>query len=219
MEKTHDTIVGAKNSFKKAYAAMNSLSNNRIQTGINMVVTERNFKEIKGIIDLAKELHIDTVHLSTEYSIGIFNFFKNKSKNGSKITKDDYKTYEEQTRIMKKRIHDYLIEARNYALKKQVFCDFPTRLMNDALSLFINKQISKNKNKFNLMCSDLFKVRIDPEGKLTFCFLARNYFGSLREQTLQELINGNTLREARRRIANKQFIPLCEGCCKLEKIF
>lgn len=213
--KTHDEIVGQTGAFVKACEAMKRIAHHGAVVTLNIVITQKNYKQLKGIVDLAKEYRIDEIIIIFEYSVGIFDYLKEK-KNGSK---HDFKTYEKHSKKIKLNIIQKVQEMREYAKKKNVYISDQTKISKDEPILFINKKILKHKDKLRLVCKELLNIRFDPEGKLIYCFLARNDFGSLREKSFEELINGKQIRSIRKRRASGNFISLCEGCSKLEKIF
>ncbi len=63
LETVHDSIRG-KESFKKALKGINNLVSIGIDTHVNLTISRINFKEVEGLVKLAKELGISAVTFS-----------------------------------------------------------------------------------------------------------------------------------------------------------
>ena len=204
--KEHDQIVGVPGAFGKAHKAILLLSK-KINLTISTVITKNNYRSIRKLIYATRKLEINEIMIATEFSLGEYT--------------DSKATNKKATKLIKNRLVNQIKKLSQYAKKNKIVLTFPTNLMRkeDTLSLFINKKVLEDKNKLKLFCSELLAVRIDPNGNLVYCFLARKIFGNIKKSNLKKLINSKAIRKVRKKITLGNFIPLCEGCCKLEGSF
>ncbi|MFQ5887979.1 MAG: SPASM domain-containing protein, partial [Candidatus Hydrothermarchaeales archaeon] len=80
---------------------------------------------------------------------------------------------------------------------------------------FYNGDIREKKKLF---CKHLLVPRIDPQGNLVFCHLIKKEFGSLVDHSLEDIWNGEEIKEFRKRLLRSNLLPICKRCCRLRSI-
>jgi len=203
----HDTLVRVPGAFDKVHNVISKLAKKRKGLALSFVLTKNNIHSLKKLIDFAKTLKLDEVMIAIEFATGKYSNKRQKPV--------DQVIFNNQEEIVYK-----LEKMKDYANEQGVILNYSSNLMTkkDDFSSYLKGQILTNKKRFNLFCNDLFMLRIDPKGNLVYCLLSRKIFGNVKKTPLIDLINDSKIKLERKKIANSNYFPICERCCRLDNL-
>lgn len=70
----------------------------------------------------------------------------------------------------------------------------------------------KIRDHFNVYCTYLFRIRIEPDGMLRPCPFMIRFFGDLKKQSLEETWNSEDYKTFRKKLLASNLTPICEAC-------
>jgi len=73
------------------------------------------------------------------------------------------------------------------------------------------------REKYDLYCTYLFRIRIEPDGLVRPCPFIIRPFGDLKKQSLEEIWNSEEYKNYRKNLLENNLIPVCENCAHLRK--
>jgi len=68
------------------------------------------------------------------------------------------------------------------------------------------------RSKYNLLCTYMFRAKIDPNGDLRFCPYIIKSFGNIKTDRFEDIWNSKEFREFRKKILKNNMLPSCENC-------
>ena len=71
------------------------------------------------------------------------------------------------------------------------------------------------RDHYNVYCTYLFRIRIEPDGMLRLCPFLIKFFGDLKKQPLEKLWNSKKYRDFRKKLLANNLTPLCESCAHM----
>lgn len=153
---------------------------------INMVATQENYKCIMDLIDLAKDIQIDYVHISEVRECmpdtNVWN----------KLRLDNY--------VNRKEFEEYIDECKEYSQKNNI-------------GFLFNKYQKSYMIKKPICKSPWQHVFIDSDGRVSFCCEQNKYFGNLNEQSFDEIWNGVQANQFRNDMLLNEYDEICCNCC------
>jgi len=70
----------------------------------------------------------------------------------------------------------------------------------------------KTREDYNLLCTYMFRNKIDPNGDVRFCPYIIKSFGNIQEEPLADIWNNEEFRDFRKGVANNNLLDSCENC-------
>jgi len=199
----HDSMRGVKGFFNKAISGIQAISEARETYGrphvrINSVVSHENAKTLDQLLELAKELKIDSLHiLPVDFS---------HIDPSLALTDEDYE-------IVKEVLSNYKHETR---LLGDV-----ERLINLLAAPETREFIKKGEYAFGYYrespCFAPFvHLFMMPEGKVyTCCIVDRteaNILGNVRKNSIQEIWGNDNFKELRKKAVKNTLYNVCHSC-------
>lgn len=68
------------------------------------------------------------------------------------------------------------------------------------------------RDKWNLLCTYMFRIKIDPNGDVRFCPYIIKSFGNIQKDKLEDIWDSKGYRDFRKRILKNNLLPSCENC-------
>lgn len=203
-EKTNDEITRSKGSFKKIIkniGIINRYKKDKPKLEFGIVLINKNYNKIKGMIELAHRLNVEAVFIEpiTIYSKlgGTLKLNKNQMEEFQVIAKEAYQLAKE-----------YKIETN-----LQHFCE--SKLVENTNRM--DKVILENENKdfANAACFEPFyRLGIRVDGQVCPCgFFDEDSPENIRNKNLKEIWYGDYFNMLRPKMVNKDLPNHCKKCC------
>jgi len=71
------------------------------------------------------------------------------------------------------------------------------------------------REHYNVYCTYLFRIRIEPDGMIRLCPFLIKFFGDLKKQSLEEIWNSEEYKSFRKKLLSTNLTPLCENCAHM----
>jgi len=71
------------------------------------------------------------------------------------------------------------------------------------------------RDKYNIYCTYLFRIRIEPDGMVRLCPFIEKFFGDLKEQSLEEIWNSEDYKSFRKKLLENNLTGICENCAHM----
>lgn len=211
----HNRIRGLDTAFDSTIGAIEMMADH-FPTAVNTVIMGENIGQLEEIFCLLYEIG------SKEYRVEPEMFSSKKEVETSEeiIGADDGSII---TQIKGDPKYDYSFEEfrkvterlKKLSGEKGMRFNIAPRVADIDDEDFYNGDIREKKKLF---CKHLLVPRIDPQGNLIFCHLIKKKFGSLVDQPLKEVWNGEEIKEFRKKLLKNNLLPICKRCCRLRSI-
>jgi MoaA/NifB/PqqE/SkfB family radical SAM enzyme len=202
--------------FEKVIESVNLINelrqslNPKMETRLNVLVMRSNCHQIEQFLDFAKQYKFNTVFFN---STG--NDFQNLSENIFCYSRDD-KVISYINKIKTKlanKAKEYNIRLENWLPSSEFFGQAQTGPASEVAKESEDKPINKNEKLF---CHVPWqRLYIDCGGAVRPDCLCptEKYLGNISEDALEEMWNGEKMKEYRRRIVNNDFKNFCNPDC------
>jgi len=70
----------------------------------------------------------------------------------------------------------------------------------------------ETRKDYNLLCTYMFRNKIDPNGDVRFCPYIIKSFGNIKEEKLENIWNSADFRSFRKKVATNNLLESCENC-------
>jgi len=199
---THDYLRGKKGCFNKAVKNMrifnrlkNGMGSNKPQLKIQMLVTNKNYKQIKEMLYLAKSLKTDQL---------ILNFLVNHTSECIKLQLDKV-----ETRRLGRKLKELLKDSKNDS-----FTNF-----HDFIEILDGTNLVKNKYN-NLESSYCFQpwyhLNVTENGYINFCpELHKWQKDTIKEKNIKDIWYGKNITNFRNMILNNRLFNMCKKYCNM----
>lgn len=220
----HDAVRGVPGSFekmKKAIASMKEKMPDASITVFAMMLISDNLRALKGLIDIAKEIGVETINVLFEQV-----YSAEDKENAKKIFKSVFGWNEGEYRLNTqirnpvfppntdlKKIKKELAEIRLYGMKKGCFVNFvPFNYYKN-----LDKYLGLKKTK--TFCLKLLtpELRVNQIGDIIWCDVIEKSFGNLLEKSPDEIWLSDEYQKFREYLF-KNSLPICHRCCKASYI-
>lgn len=218
-EARHDEVVGRPGSYRRTIEGIRNMVRLRREKGkrfpkfnLKMVVTEETVHGMQDFMRLAADLGADLVNFMAEHDLVGHSATLISDPNESMLTVPQPKPEGVDPAFLR----EQLIAC--YELEKDL--DVQIRLTPPGLPIdeFVRHYTDDRAlSPEEYVCeSPWSRVQLTADGRYSPCYYLRS--GDSRQQTLQEIWNGEEFREFRRDIKQKKIYAGCNGCCNLKYI-
>lgn len=190
----------------------------RTKIAVNIVVTNKNYNNLRGIIELCNKLQIDSMFLnlpvymtqnqgikSQEYFKTMLNIDFNSWKGF--LIKETLTNID--TDILKEQLDSIITMDKNFNFEIVPHGYSPEKLKSYFSADWASTIKSNSCSKLN------YRTTILPNGDITPCTIFLDLvFGNISEKHLKEVWNGTMYNVFRRELSDK-LLPVCYRCCDL----
>ena len=101
------------------------------------------------------------------------------------------------------------VESYNIMNRDGAAFDMHPKYFDLSSELCLNRNI---RSKYNLICTYMFRSKIDPNGDVRFCPYIIKSFGNILKEPFEEIWNSEEFMKFRKKIINNNMLPSCENC-------
>lgn len=204
LEKAHDEIRGMPGLFKIMSNFVKEMAKDH-KVLLECCIQKDNVNDLLGMLKLKEELGVYKIR----FQLPVFTT-KEEVEEASKVMGE---RLEYEAQISDSSNYDFTYEElmKNYKemLKSEIEFDMHPKFFNLAPEDCVNRKI---RSKFNVLCTYMFRMKIDPNGDIRFCPYIIKSFGNIKNDNLEEVWNSGEFKEFRKKIANNNLLPSCENC-------
>jgi MoaA/NifB/PqqE/SkfB family radical SAM enzyme len=213
----HDAARGLEGTFERTTAGLRRLQeaarrkNAPLRVSINTTVAHESLDALDQMVEVAEELGVDAIGLNhlmfctpedAEETARIIG--ASTSVITTFITPDPGLDIE--------RVRQKVTSLKEKCRAKNVLFDYRPKVHDQLIDNYYTPGA-----KLEGRCLYPFlHARVSFSGKVYFCPFIRVEVGDLKEQSLEEIWNGERLVEMRRRLVEHGVFPVCRRCCKVE---
>ena len=214
----HDAARGLKGTFERTTAGLRRLQaaarrkQAPLRVSINTTVAHESLEALDQMVEVAEELGVDAIGLNHL----MFCTPEDAAETVRLIGADDisvittFITPDPGLDIEHVRRKVTALKAKCKA--KNVLFDYRPKVHDQLIENYYTPGA-----KLDGRCLYPFlHARVSFSGKVYFCPFIRVEVGDLKEQTLEQIWNGDKLVEMRRRLVENGLFPVCRRCCKVE---
>lgn len=214
----HDAARGVKGTFERTTAGLRRLQaaakrkHAPLRVSINTTVAHESLEALDTMVDVAEELGVDAIGLNHL----MFCTPEDAAETVRLIGADDvsvittFITPDPGLDIARVRQKVTALKAKCKA--KNILFDYRPKV-HDQL---IDNYYTPGARLEGRCLYPFLHARVSFSGKVYFCPFIRVEVGDLKEQTLEQIWNGDKLVEMRRRLVENGLFPVCRRCCKVE---
>lgn len=214
----HDAARGVKGTFERTTAGLRHLQEAArrkgapLRVGINTTVTHESLDALDQMVEVAEELGVDAIGLNhlmystpeeVEETVKILG-----APDASVIA--TYVTADPGLDVGQVRAKVKALAAK--CRQKNVLFDFRPKVREALMDSYYTPG-----TRLDGRCLYPFlHARVSFSGKVYFCPFIRIEVGDLTTSSLEEVWNGETYVEMRRKLLEHKIFPVCRRCCKVE---
>jgi len=199
-ENVHDEMQGRENAFNETVKGIKNCVEAGLQVSINATLTKKNYRDLKGLIDFAKQLGVGIV--STNAIISTGRGMEKKATDG----------------LLEETLKEILIEGKKYAEKRGI-----------AFNWFLPscyKKLNPIEMGFGQRCCSACQINmmIEPNGDVIPCqSWTHEKLGNMPKDKWKDIWNSKVAKKIRKNeYANEEctkceFFDKCKGGCPLDK--
>jgi len=216
-EARHDEVVGRKGSWRRTIDGIRHMVEKRKQSGkkfpkfnMKMVVTEDTVHGMVDFMKMADELGVDLVNFMAEHDLVGHSATLISNPEESMLNVPQPKPEGVDPEFLR----EQLIKAFELekSTKVQVRLTPPGLPVDEFVRHYTDDRYLDPKE---YVCeSPWSRVQLTADGRYSPCFYLRT--GDSRQETLQEVWNGEDFRDFRRKIKSDKIYAGCSGCCNLK---
>ncbi|MEX2661305.1 MAG: radical SAM protein [Vicinamibacterales bacterium] len=214
----HDVARGLKGTFDRTTEGLRRLQaaarrkNAPLRVSINTTVAHESLDALDEMVDVAQELGVDAIGLNhlmfstpeevaeTVRLLGV----DDPSVIATFVTQDPGLDIE--------RVRTKVAALQEKCRERNVLFDYRPKVHPQLIDNYYTPGA-----KLDGRCLYPFlQARVSFSGKVYFCPFIRVEVGDLRTQSLEEIWNGDTLVDMRKRLVENGLFPVCRRCCKVE---
>ena len=214
----HDIARGLKGTFERTTAGLRRLQDAARRKGaplrvsINTTVAHESLEALDRMVEVAEELGVDAIglnHLMFSTPEEVAETVKiigaaDPSVIATFVTPDPGLDVD--------RVRTQVLALAEKCREKNVLFDFRPKVHTALMDSYYTPG-----TKLNGRCLYPFlHARVSFSGKVYFCPFIRVEVGDLADSSLEEIWNGETYVEMRRRLLEHGIFPVCRRCCKVE---
>jgi len=204
---THDKVRGFKNLFNIMANFIKEMAKEH-KVLIECCLQKDNIGQLAELLKLKKDLGVYKIR----FQLPVFTT-KKEIQESSKALGEQL-NYEAQ--IMEEPSYDFEYDdfMENYQIIKEsgeVFDMHPKFLADDPEMPWLCFS-RKVRSEYNLLCSYMFRAKIEPNGDLRFCPYIIKDFGNLKNDRFEDIWNSEDFKQFRKRILRNNLLPSCENC-------
>lgn len=173
-------------NLKKIAGEKKKINNSNFLFTINMVATKINYKCIKDLVTLSKDLNIDFLHISE-----VRECMPNK---------DQWNKFRIDNISNRSEIENYITECRKYAKELGV-------------GFLFNPYQKQNMIRKKICISPWRHVFIASNGNISCCCEQNKIFGNLNEESFFQIWNGDKFNAFRNNMILMEYDEICRNCC------
>ena len=214
----HDVARGLKGTFERTCAGLRRLQdaarrkNAPLRVSINTTVAHESLEALDQMVDVAGELGVDAIGLNhlmfstpeevaeTVRLIGA----KDASAIATFVTPNPGLDIE--------RVREKVTALERKCRERNVLFDFRPKVHPQ----LIDNYYTPGARLDGRCLYPFLHARVSFSGKVYFCPFIRVEVGDLAESSLEEIWNGETYVDMRRRLVENGIFPVCRRCCKVE---
>jgi len=214
----HDVARGLKGTFERTTAGLKRLQEAARRKGaplrvsINTTVAHESLEALDKMVDVAEELGVDAIglnHLMFSTPEEVAETVKIIGAQDASVIAT-FVTPDPGLDVDKVRSQVGALAAK--CREKNVLFDFRPKVHTPLMDSYYTPG-----TKLNGRCLYPFlHARVSFSGKVYFCPFIRVEVGDLTQSSLEEVWNGATYVEIRRRLLEHGIFPVCRRCCKVE---
>lgn len=214
----HDAARGLKGTFERTCAGLKRLQDAArrkgapLRVGINTTVAHESLEALDQIVDVAQELGVDAIglnHLMYATPEEVAETVKligapDASVIATFVTPDpglNVARVKEQVGALKRKCRE-----------RNVLFDYRPKVHQPLMDAYYTPGTPLEGR----CLYPFLHARVSFSGKVYFCPFIRVEVGDLTKQSLEEVWNGETFVEMRRRLLENGLFPVCRRCCKVE---
>ena len=214
----HDAARGVSGTFERTTAGLRRLQEAArrkqapLRVSINTTVAHESLEALDQIVEVAQELGVDAIGLNHL----MFCTPEDAAETVRMIGADDisvittFITADPGLDI--ERVRQKVTSLKAKCKAKNLLFDYRPKVHDQLLDNYYTPGA-----KLEGRCLYPFlHARVSFSGKVYFCPFIRVEVGDLKEQTLEEIWNGDKLVGMRRALAENGLFPVCRRCCKVE---
>jgi MoaA/NifB/PqqE/SkfB family radical SAM enzyme len=214
----HDAARGLKGTFERTTAGLKRLQEAARRKGaplrvsINTTVAHESLEALHEMVDVANELGVDAIglnHLMFSTPEEVAETVKiigapDASVIATYVTPDPGLDVE--------RVRSQVLALAEKCREKNILFDFRPKVHTALMDSYYTPG-----TRLDGRCLYPFlHARVSFSGKVYFCPFIRVEVGDLTQSSLEEIWNGETYVEMRRRLLEHGIFPICRRCCKVE---
>ncbi|MFC2048875.1 radical SAM/SPASM domain-containing protein [Elusimicrobiota bacterium] len=208
LEDTHNRIRGNSQLFKKVRDFVCEISKTH-KVLLETVIQKDNLSELAELINLKKEWNI------YKYRFQLPMYATSEKLKEARILLDDPEI-ETELAFIDRWEYDFSYEAlmeayENMKSRGIEFLTHPSFFEQDTRHCY-EKSIRAH---YNVFCTYLFRIRIEPDGMIRLCPFLIKFFGDIKKQSLEEIWNSEKFRIFRKKLLSGNLTPLCESCAHM----
>ena len=214
----HDVARGLKGTFERTTAGLKRLQeaarrrNAPLRVSINTTVAHESLEELDAMVDVAEELGIDAIGLNhlmystpeeVAETVRLLDL-PDPSVIATFVTSDPG--------LDRNRVRTKVAALQEKCRQRNVLFDYRPKVHPQLIDNYYTPGA-----KLEGRCLYPFlQARVSFSGKVYFCPFIRVEIGDLTKQSLEEIWNGETVVDMRRRLVENGIFPVCRRCCKVE---
>jgi MoaA/NifB/PqqE/SkfB family radical SAM enzyme len=214
----HDAARGLKGTFERTTAGLKRLQEAArrkgapLRVGINTTVTHESLEALDRMVDVAEELGVDAIglnHLMYSTPEEVAETVKILGASDPSVIAT-YVTPDPGLDVAHVRAKVTALADR--CREKNILFDFRPKVREPLMDSYYTPG-----TKLDGRCLYPFlHARVSFSGKVYFCPFIRIEVGDLTQSSLEEVWNGETYVEMRRKLLEHKIFPVCRRCCKVE---
>jgi MoaA/NifB/PqqE/SkfB family radical SAM enzyme len=214
----HDAARGLKGTFERTTAGLKRLQEAArrkgapLRVGINTTVTHESLEALDRMVDVAEELGVDAIglnHLMYCTPEEVAETVKILGASDPSVIAT-YVTPDPGLDVAHVRAKVTALADR--CREKNILFDFRPKVREPLMDSYYTPG-----TKLDGRCLYPFlHARVSFSGKVYFCPFIRIEVGDLTQSSLEEVWNGETYVEMRRKLLEHKIFPVCRRCCKVE---
>jgi len=210
----HNSLRKSKDSFQKAYRALELLCSAPFIVGLYAVITSENLDFIGYLIDLASKLEVDRLTFMPEMFYSGDDIKKTSEMLG--FSQDD-RLFIQQKELEDKKIYlqkniDAICEIKDLRKKGTAFTAIYPPIAAKYPLEFFQGQV---REKHNLLCNNLNSLTVIENGDVLICPFIYKKIGNITEDDPSKIWNSESMQNLRKDILGNNLLPICKKCCSL----
>jgi len=167
-----------------------------------------NVKQLPDMLNLKRQLGIYKIRFQLPVFTTVHEIEEASRMMGEKLN------YEAQAKFAPKynfAFSDLIKSWSKMILSGELF-DMHPKYFNDEPSLPYLCYTRNVRKKYRLLCTYMFRSKIDPNGDVRFCPYIIKTFGNIQKDNFEEVWNSDKFRKFRMKILENNMLPSCENC-------
>jgi len=207
--KTHDEVRGYPGLFDTLVNFSREMAKDH-KVLFECCIQKLNVRQLPIMLDLKNDLGIYKIRFQLPVFTTVHEIEEASRLMGEKLV------YEAQAKFEPKydfSFDDLLESWTAMAISGQSFDMHPHYFYSSSdISLPRQCYNRKVRKKYKLLCTYMFRSKIDPNGDVRFCPYIVKSFGNIQRDNFEEVWNSDKFRKFRMKILENNMLPSCENC-------